>query len=120
GNYGGSVLGTVREESYLWAEIYLDGTRVDAGNIKEDIPLRMGEIVYLYAGAFYLPSVAKTFIGTPDLNTMKGLVGSGNIQGVTTIFNINEYLGVDASDYTTVLRYVAKTKLQAIPLIVRN
>ncbi|MDR1101881.1 MAG: hypothetical protein LBL34_05975, partial [Clostridiales bacterium] len=75
---------------------------------------------YLYAGAFYLPTAEKFALTTSDLNTIKGQVGNADITGVTTIYNINEYLGVDAADYTTVLRYVGQTKLQSLPLAVTN
>jgi hypothetical protein len=119
-NDGGSAVGTVREESYLWADIYLDGTGVISGAIDEDMPLTVGGTAYLYAGAFYLPGVEKTSISVADLSTIKGQVGNADIEGVTTIYNINEYLGVDAADYTTVLRYIGKTKLQPIPLAVTN
>ncbi|MDR1101189.1 MAG: hypothetical protein LBL34_02380 [Clostridiales bacterium] len=120
GDNGGSVVGTVREESYLWADIYLDGTSVNIGAINESMPLTVGGTAYLYAGAFYLPTADKFALTTSDLNTIKGQVGNTDIAGVTTIFNINEYLGVDAADYTTVLRYVGKEKLQPIPLVVSN
>jgi hypothetical protein len=120
GDNGGSVVGTVREESYLWADIYLDGTSVNTGTIDEAIPLTVGGTAYLYAGAFYLPTAEKFAITASDLNTIKGQVGNADISGVTTIYNINEYLGVDAADYTTVLRYVGKTKLQPLPLVVSN
>ncbi|MDR1102004.1 MAG: hypothetical protein LBL34_06625, partial [Clostridiales bacterium] len=120
GDDGGSVVGTVREESYLWADIYLDGTAVNSGAIDEAIPMTVGGTAYLYAGAFYLPTADKFALTTSDLNTIKGQVGNADITGVTTIYNINEYLGVDAADYTTVLRYVGKTKLQAVSLEVTN
>ncbi|MDR1101188.1 MAG: carbohydrate-binding domain-containing protein [Clostridiales bacterium] len=120
GDDGGSEVGTVREESYLWAEIYLDGTGVIAGEIDESEPMTVGGTAYLYAGAFYLPDVDKIAISTADLNTIRGQVGNADIEGVTTIFNINEYLGVDAADYTTVLRYVGQQKLQSIPLVVSH
>jgi hypothetical protein len=120
GDNGGSVVGTVREESYLWADIYLDGTNVITGAIDESIPLTVGGTAYLYAGAFYLGTANKIALSTADLNTIKGQVGNADIAGVTTIYNINEYLGVDAADYTTVLRYVGKTKLQPLPLAVTN
>ncbi|MDR1100960.1 MAG: hypothetical protein LBL34_01165 [Clostridiales bacterium] len=120
GDNGGSVAGTVREESYLWADIYLDGTSVNTGTIDESTPLTVGDTAYLYAGAFYLPTAEKDALTTADLNTIKGQVGNADIAGVTTIYNINEYLGVDAADYTTVLRYVGQTKLQSLPLAVTN
>jgi hypothetical protein len=120
GTYGGSVVGTVREESYLWADIYLDGTGINAGAIDEATPLTIGGTAYLYAGAFYLPTAEKDALTTADLNTMKGQVGNKDIAGITTIYNINEHLGVDAADYTTVLGYIGKTKLQPIPLVVSN
>jgi hypothetical protein len=120
GDNGGSVVGTVREESYLWADIYLDGTSVNTGTIDEAIPMTVGGTAYLYAGAFYLPTAEKDALTTADLNTIKGQVGNADIAGVTTIFNINEYLGVDAADYTTVLRYVGQKKLQTLPLAVTN
>ncbi|MDR1100836.1 MAG: hypothetical protein LBL34_00505 [Clostridiales bacterium] len=120
GDNGGSVVGTVREESYLWANIYLDGTSVNTGAIDESTPLTVGGTAYLYAGAFYLPTAEKDALTTADLNTIKGQVGNADIAGVTTIYNINEYLGVDAADYTTVLRYVGQQKLQSLPLAVTN
>jgi hypothetical protein len=120
GDNGGSVVGTVREESYLWADIYLDGTSVIAETIDESTPLTIGGTAYLYAGAFYLATANKIALSTADLNTIKGQVGNKDIAGITTIYNINEYLGVDAADYTTVLRYVGKEKLQPIPLVVNN
>jgi hypothetical protein len=120
GDNGGSVVGTVREESYLWADIYLDGTSVNTTIINESTPLTVGGTAYLYAGAFYLPTAEKDALTTADLNTIKGQVGNADITGVTTIYNINEYLGVDAADYTTVLRYVGQTKLQTLPLAVTN
>jgi hypothetical protein len=120
GDYGGITVGTVREESYLWADIYLDGTSVNTGTIDESTPMTVGGTAYLYAGAFYLPTADKFAITASDLNTIKGQVGNADITGVTTIFNINEYLGVDAADYTTVLRYVGQKKLQTLPLAVTN
>ncbi|MDR1101033.1 MAG: hypothetical protein LBL34_01535, partial [Clostridiales bacterium] len=120
GDNGGSVVGTVREESYLWADIYLDGTAVNTGTIDEAIPMTVGGTAYLYAGAFYLPTADKFAITASDLNTIKGQVGNADIAGVTTIYNINEYLGVDAADYTTVLRYVGQQRLQTLPLAVTN
>ncbi|MDR1100970.1 MAG: carbohydrate-binding domain-containing protein, partial [Clostridiales bacterium] len=116
GDNGGSVVGIVREESYLWADIYLDGTAVNTTIIDEATPLTVGDTAYLYAGAFYLADSDKTALSTADLNTIKGQVGNADMAGVTTIFNINEYLGVDAADYTTVLRYVGQKKLQSLPL----
>jgi hypothetical protein len=120
GTYGGSMVGTVREESYLWADIYLDGTSVETSTIDESTPLTIGGTAYLYAGAFYLPTANKLALSTADLNTMKGQVGNRDIAGITTIYNINEHLGVDAADYTTVLGYIGKTKLQLLPLVVNN
>ncbi|MDR1101298.1 MAG: hypothetical protein LBL34_02965, partial [Clostridiales bacterium] len=120
GDNGGSVVGTVREESYLWADIYLDGTAVNTGTIDESTPLTVGDTAYLYAGAFYLADADKFALTASDLNTIKGQVGNADITGVTTIYNINEYLGVDAADYTTVLRYVGQKKLQTLPLAVTN
>ncbi|MDR1101145.1 MAG: hypothetical protein LBL34_02155, partial [Clostridiales bacterium] len=106
--------------SYLWADIYLDGTGINAGAIDEATPLTIGGTAYLYAGAFYLPTANKLALSTADLNTMKGQVGNRDIDGITTIYNINEHLGVDAADYTTVLGYIGKTKLQPLPLVVSN
>ncbi|MDR1100801.1 MAG: hypothetical protein LBL34_00330, partial [Clostridiales bacterium] len=120
GDYGGSVVGTVRQESYLWADIQLNGTGITVETIDEDTPLKINDNTYLYAGAYYLADADKIALSTADLNTIKGQVGNADIDGVTTIFNINEYLGVDAADYTTVLRYVGQTKLQALPVAVTN
>ncbi|MDR1100880.1 MAG: hypothetical protein LBL34_00745 [Clostridiales bacterium] len=117
GSNGGDV-GTVRQESYLWAEMYIDGTKMNVGGLTEASVLSINDIAYLYAGAFYLNSVNKYAITTADLNTIKGQVGNDNIEGITTIYNINEYLGVDAADYTTVLRYLGKTRMQPLPLVV--
>ena len=105
----GAAIAGIREESYLCAEIkFANDTVTVANNPKSTTTeIEIAAPTYLIAGAFYVPSENKASIGVNDLADIKAQVGNPNN---ATAWNINEYLGVEAADYSTVLRYMNKTK----------
>jgi hypothetical protein len=57
-----------------------------------------------------LPSPNKEEITAADARLHKAVVGFSDDELGTSIFNINEYLGVDAADYATVQAQVGQKK----------
>ena len=97
----------MREESYLCAELIIDG---ENAAIEPNHVIEIKQRVYLVAGSFLVAGKSKVTVTAADLSTIKAHVGNTDIGAQTEMFNINEYLGVDAADYSTVLRYVGKIK----------
>jgi len=96
-----------RAESYLVSEIvlYSDGAfdMLDGGVVIENR-------IMLIPGAFVSPGPNKFDISIADVNTIRGVVGRSDEFLGTTIFNINEYLGVDGGDFSTVLGFLGRDK----------
>ena len=114
-----------RDESYLNAEVLLDLSGIDisstAANPLNPNPLAPSAITLVNAdntyaavvmapGSYVLNAPAKSEISVADARTIKALVGYGDSRLDTTVYNINEYLGVDAADYATVEVAIGRMK----------
>jgi hypothetical protein len=116
------ALGSGHDESYLTAEILLDLTDLDILDTinplvdLDEIEIRrtqgtpdVSEIV-LVPGSFVLPAATKGRIEAADALVLKALVGMGDTDLQTNIYNMNEYLGVDAADYAIVQGAIGRIK----------
>ena len=93
----------IRRESYLVAEITLYASDDTRPNINMVIP----HTTWLVAGAFTTPTPDKRTITLADVNTIRTQVGNGDENCILVQhFNINEYLGVDGADFSTVLGFL--------------
>ena len=97
-----------RNESYLYAEILMDFSKMDmtpaALNLITDGKAAViTNTIVLVPGSFVMNSAEKNNIIAADVTTLKAFIGISDTSMDTTVYNINEYLGVDAADYATVL-----------------
>ena len=119
----GSNLINARDESYLYSEILLDLTSLDLGdealatmNSEDVITITHPETVkiILVPGSFIMNSPEKNQVSVADVAVLKALIGVSDASISTTVFNINEYLGVDAADYATVLASIGSDRQKTL------